>query len=477
MSSAIAKAKRRIIRWQLARMRPEELLRVGARRAVRSFQRAARRSAAYRTLLAEAGVDPRQVRSAAELTQLCPILDKSNTFRRFSLDELIAEDAPRQHIGSILTSSGHGGGGFAFGLSSFAQLAATPEELDLGLDLAFDVDRHRTLLINCLPMGVTFQSNAVCVANVSVREDMACAIVERAGALFEQIILCGDPLFLKNLCDFSQARGVDWRRHRVHVIIGEETFGESFRDYLAAVLRIDPDAPTGGLIGSSMGVGELGLNLFYETRETIALRRACARDREKLARLLGSAEEDGPLPTLLAFNPLRTFVEAHAPDHHGRGDLLVTMLDPTATIPLVRYETGDRVTLIAPDRAASVLGGAARASESAALPMIALHGRAKDVISPGWHVDTFKEALYRRPELARHVSGAFRLSRAPSELRWETQLSRGSEADPAEIAAGLAECVGDGRGGESLAVTCYRYSDFPYGQALDLERKFVYWPT
>jgi phenylacetate-CoA ligase len=471
MKPAFARLARRFIRWKLARITPEQLLRVSERKVLRSFQRAAKQSPAYRTLLAEAGVDPVRIRTASDFVERCPILEKSNTFRRFRIDELISRDVPARIIASILTSSGYGSGGFALGLSTRAQLIATPWNLDLGLDLAFDVDRHRTLLINCLPMGVTFQSNTVCVANVSVREDMACAIVEQAGGLFEQIILCGDPLFLKRLCDFSESRGIDWGRHRMHAIVGEETFGESFRDYLAGTLHIDPDAPAGSLIGSSMGVGELGLNLFYETRETIALRRACARDRNNLARLLGNDDAADPLPTFLAFNPQRTFVEVNAPDRNGCGDLLVSVLDPAAVIPLMRYKTGDRATLIDPARVAGIPG----IGKPAPFPMIALQGRAKDLIAPGWHVDTFKDALYRRRDVARHLTGAFRLSRPQGGLQWELQLVRGCEADPEEVASALKALVAGRQGGGNLAVVCYAYHLFPYGQTLDFERKFIYW--
>lgn len=96
------------------------------------------------------------------------MLDKSATFGRFAVRELLADDIGVADLASVLTSSGHGGGGFALGLSR-SQLTDAAFTIDLGLDLAFDIDRHRTLLINCLPMGVTFQSDTVCAANVSVR--------------------------------------------------------------------------------------------------------------------------------------------------------------------------------------------------------------------------------------------------------------------------------------------------------------------
>jgi phenylacetate-CoA ligase len=476
MKRVFARLARRIIRSQLKHSSPQKLIRLSEKKLIRSFQRAAKQSPAYRTLLTEAGVEPGSVRTQTDFVLRCPVLEKANTFRRFPLEQLLAEDSRTDDIASILTSSGHGSNGFAVGLSTRSQAKAMPFLIDLGLDLAFDVDRYRTLLINCLPMGVTFQSNAVCVANVSVREDMACAIVEQTGKLFDQIVLCGDPLFLKRLCDFSEARGIDWSRYRMNAIVGEETFSESFRDYLAKTLHIAPDAPDSGLIGSSMGVGELGLNLFNETRETISLRRACERNRDILAELLGPASAGAPLPTFLAFNPLRSFVEVIAADSDGNGDLVVSVLDPTNPLPLMRYKTGDRAKLIDPERIQEIGRKVQGGLRGPSLPVIALHGRSKDYLPGGWHVDTFKDALYRQRHLARQVTGAFRLSQLQDELLWEVQLRQESDARPDALASSLRACVSLSDSQTQPKVICHQYDDFPYGRTLDYERKFVYWP-
>ena len=58
-------------------------------------------------------------------------------------------------------------------------------------------------------MGVVFDSRSVCVANVSVREDMACAILNQAGPRFEQCILVLDPLFAKRLVDYATDMALD----------------------------------------------------------------------------------------------------------------------------------------------------------------------------------------------------------------------------------------------------------------------------
>ncbi|WP_133166955.1 hypothetical protein [Solimicrobium silvestre] len=441
---------------------------------LRSFHRAAQFSPAYQTLLAESSVQASQVRTPADFAQLCPLLEKTNTFRRFPIEQLIVANTKLADLASILTSSGHGQGGYALGISTRNQYNSTPFLIDLGLDLAFNVDSRRTLLINCLPMGVTFQSKALCVANVSVREDMACAIVKQTGHLFEQIILCGDPLFLKRLCDYSEELRLDWARYKMNVIIGEETFTESFRDYLAASLAINLSDANSGLIGSSMGVGELGLNLFNETRESIAIRRACVKNKTLLQDLMGDISSQAPLPTLLCFNPLRTYVEVVNRDASGNGDLVVSVLDTAAPVPLMRYKTGDRAKLIDADHLAQVLQKSILGLTAPALPLIALLGRSKDMLPGNWHVDHFKQVLYNNPNVARECSGAFRLSQREDGLLWEVQLRLDCPADPMLLADALsADLVLLGKEG-AAKVHCLSYEKFPYGKTLDYERKFVY---
>ena len=71
--------------------------------------------------------------------------------------------------------------------------------MDRAFDDAFSVKARKTLTINCLPMGVVFSSHCMTVATTSVREDMALALVATFGHHYEQIVLCGDPLFMKRL--------------------------------------------------------------------------------------------------------------------------------------------------------------------------------------------------------------------------------------------------------------------------------------
>jgi phenylacetate-CoA ligase len=162
-------------------------------------------------------------------------------------------------------------------------------------------------------------------------------------------------------------------------------------------------------------------------------------------------------------------------DENGVGDLVVTMMDETTPIPLMRYSTGDRMQLISratlQEVAKTIPGGLSLPSA----PMIVLHGRAKDRLTGGGHVDLFKEALYRKPEIARHMSGAHRISIDGETVRWEVQAVRGDDADRAALSSQLHTDIATRLPGRQVVVIVHDYDAFPYGRIIDYERKFVYW--
>ena len=438
---------------------------------VEAFQRAAARVPAYRQVLAEHGVDAAAVVDSASFAAHAPLLTKANTFDRFSVDELsVGGQLPP--LADVLTSSGHGGR-FSFGVTSRAQTARNVEMLDAAHDAAFRIKSRSTLAVNCLPMGVVFSSNWMTMATTSVREDMATALVQAFGHRYDQILLVGDPLFLKRLMDSSREQGLDWSRYRVNVVLGEETFGEHFRGYLAACLGHSPERPDHGYIMSSFGVGELGLHLLYETPAVISLRRALFEQPAFARDLLGSRTASSmALPMIFTFSPERTFIEVHEPDGDGFGRMTTSMLDPALAIPLLRYQTGDIVRRLDP---AAVLACARRHAVELPLPLpghlLAVRGRDREALPNGSHVAIYKDALYADREVADRVSGAVRLVCDESGCTMHVQL-----AAAGRHAAGLAErlerVIPDASRPERIV--CWPRDRFPFGMQLDYERKFTH---
>jgi phenylacetate-CoA ligase len=476
------KIMRRMSLALLAGSSQESLLQLGEKRVLRAFRRAAANIPAYKATLASHGVKPDDIRSIKAFQTLCPTLNKGNTFAQYPLNEL-CHAAALANLAGVLTSSGHGAR-FGYGLTTRLQAKYACDAIDLGLEYAFQVDSNKTLLINCLPMGVRFSANSVTVAETSVREDMAVALATEFGRFYDQIIFVGDPLFLKLVTDYAREKNVDWSQHKVHLIIGEETFGEHFRNYLAGHFHLDNDDPSTGMIGSSMGVAELGLNLFYETPQTIRLRRLAHANPLFFEALFGVPPARTPLPMLFVYNPLRTYVETVGVDATGYGDLTISMSDPETALPLLRYQTGDIARILSPqeiNRACELAG--VPSPGKMALPIIALPGRSKDRLPDATHVGQYKDALYVHQDIAAKLTGAFRLEYLHSEnsrienseakILIHIQLRQGFDADD-DLRSRLAmEFPGNNVSPDQ--VKTWSYLQFPYGMTLDYERKFNYY--
>lgn len=465
-------ALRRLRQWLLIqgrRMRPQTMLSRSKKRAVQAAVQAAKHSEAYRTLLQEKGTELAHLQHPSGWHSL-PVLTKANTFGRFSLSQL-SRKMPASAVADVLTSSGRGGRSYGFRLTARQQHEEAWFDIDLGLQDIFGVDEKPTLLVNCLPMGVVFRSRAVAVANVSVREDMACSILRDVGPAFQQTLLCTDPLFIRRLLDEAKEAGVDWQALNTSVIIGEEVLVETQREYIAARMGIDMDRDPHRIVGSSFGVGELGLNLLFETRETIRIRRAM-RTQPTLTGMLCGAVANDALPSVFCYNPLRTYLEILDEGDDGFGELCITMLDDHAAIALPRYATGDWARLVS-------LSEAAQAAEMAGvvlpwLPMVVVRGRIKDRSTGLPSVERIKELLYWNHAVADQLTGAFRLAKTQEGGAQLTLQTCSQEAACLPLLRDQLTQVFASHALEGLVLELLGPTCFPWRPVLDYERKFSY---
>lgn len=435
--------------------------------ALNAFQRAVR-APAYRALLEAAGVRPAEITSLADFSRL-PILEKRDTFQRFGIEQLCV-DGKLGQLGAVLTSSGHSGI-FAFGLTAFEALPATAQWIDDLLDALFSVRTKPTLLINCLPMGVKVPTQACTLAETSVRPDMVVGLVKAFGRHYAQTILVGEAAFIKHVLELGVTAGVDWKALLVHVIVGEEPLAENARKYLERILGSDPRRPETGLIASSMGVAELGLNLFSEVPPIgaiVILRRLLHEDAELRRAVFGSALW---VPSLFTYDPRRVLVEFDA-----AGRLLLSTLDPYVPVPLIRYATGDRGTLLhLPPAVRPTIEAAGIPWEMFdAIPVVAIFGRGdhalagKDPVYP----EAVKEGIYHDLTLAELTTANFRLVSGSDHVRVRVQLSPGVKVtkDLSErFRAAISHYVRP-----MIDVSCEPYESFGSGMSLDYERKFQY---
>jgi phenylacetate-CoA ligase len=211
----------------------------------------------------------------------------------------------------------------------------------------------------------------------------------------------------------------------------------------------------------------VGLNLLFELPQTVTVRKAMHRDARLREALLGAPCAWAPM--VMTYDPRRVLIEVIEEDR-----LVITSLDLTRRIPLIRYATGDRARLLRrhavgmPPQVDQLLVSLGEA------PLVALQGRGEFA----WagqeriYVEQVKEGLYHDPQLAGQLTANFRLRSGEEQATVRLQLAPGVPATR-EIEEGLSKTISQ-YAPVPLAIRCEGYETFRTGMRLDYERKFPY---
>jgi len=383
------------------------LQKIQEKKVISVFRQLAKRLPSYKALLEQSNVDCRNIRNIRDFREKVPILNK---------EKLFTSPAPDiTDCSSILPSSGHSGT-FSFGVVSKEALKKQKDSIDKVTDLFFETSRKKTLLINTLSMGIGIPASTVTTVNTGLRGDAALYIVRTFAKQFDQIILVGENTFIKNLLEQGLEEGIAWQDYCAHVVFGGESFPESFRAYIEGIVG----KKKGAVVGSSFGFAEIGLNVLWETPETIKMRK-----------------NTQPSPMLFQYNPLDLYVEEVS------GRLVFTKLDPDARIPIIRYATGDEGFIVSGE-------------------VVAVKGKNQ-------LPDMIKDAFYSSPRIPPLITGFFKIKKTGRRIGLEVQLKKGASASEDIFRAALKKCAGF-----DFDLRLYPYKEFPYAMEMDFERKFRY---
>jgi phenylacetate-CoA ligase len=427
------------------------------------FRRYASSVPAYKNLLQEKGVAPESITSVDAFKRLAPIIDKYDTFIKYEgrISNLCV-DGKLGDIVSILSSSGFSGR-FSYGLISKAEDKADGNLLDLYLDQRFHIEERRTLLINCLPMGVAVPSRRTVKGDVSVRPDMAIALVRGFGKDFDQILMIGENTFMKHTLELGLENGIHWPDYNVRLIVGEETFPETYRTYMASLLGKDIDMADEVIIGSSMGISEIGLSVFQESPDTIKVRRKIDARPELRKKYFGDI---GFTPMIFNYIPMVVYIEEHKNPGDDFPEFIFTPLSLKRRLPLIRYNSHDKGMHIDPDENLEK-------EITTNLPMVAIFGRGDHIETAGTriYVEEIKEMIYSDMAFAGQVTGNFILppgvhAQKPVPLR--IQLKNGI-APSSQIKKKAEELISR-HFGDRLRAELVEFEGMP----LDFERKLPY---
>ena len=401
---------------------------------------------AYSKFIENKGINPKTIKGLSEL----PVIDKQ--FLSSAIHMI-----PLFRVRNIIPSSGSTGEDFSFGLFGDTDMKKASYTIDTILKKRFHTAYKKTLLVNMLPGAISLHSSSASVASIGVRSDTAISVIKSLGSCFDQLILVGEPLFMKNLLELGVKESISWEHIPLYIIIGGEWTPLAYGNYLEEIAG--PQR-----VFSFMGMAELGLCYFYETHETIILRKTLAGDRLLARDLFGETDF---CPMLFEYDENEIYVESLSDPSEPFGSLILTTADPNRALPLIRYRGGDKGKILSRDEINRALKsfGYSPILNNGASHILAHFGRGKNVsrIYP----EKIKETLFCNEELASTTTGNFRLCTEKNVLYLKIQMKE--DIYPVFSLEKLYE-----HAFAELPVTTrlYPYKDFPH--LLDFERKIRY---
>lgn len=434
--------------------------------ALGAYRRAVAASAGYRDHLARVGMNPESVERFADV----PFIDKQIVFGD-GVDRWL-EGGRLADAGEVLLSSGLSGQ-FSVGVTSRAEQITARDTLDAALTAAGAGPYTSSLVINCLPMGISLPTTLATVANPSVHLEMAQEVHRRLGPDFDRVMVVAEPVFMKELAEriFAE-RGPRPAPFAESWFVGGEWVSEPWRQYVEGLLGGTAGRREGAGILISMGAAELGLHLLFETPE-LRVARAALDDsphgRELFARDLGYT------PNLFTFDPRRIHLETR--EHADGATTLAGTTLSRRLLPLVRYDLDDLGEIIPAARVNAFLADTgARVTVDG--PIVAMWGRrGAAVTGPGWTLrpEQLKDRLFRGAANAACLTGRFFIEASGARPAVHLQLRPATVATPnlaTDVAAQLATLIG-----VTSTVTIHPHADYPFHLAGDFQHKPRYGVT
>ena len=442
-------------------------------RAVEQFRRAAVRVPFYRRLLADRRITPERVTDIEAFRGTVPLIGKGDVFASQPLANLLVDRAVDDVV-TLISSSGVTASSFSLGMINGAGTRAMVASVDDYLDARFQTRDKKTFVLNTCAMGVTIPTTLPSI-NLSVRSDKAIALLRALRPHYRQFVVTSDVYFLKKLIEDGRNAGMQWSRWPVQFVTGGEWFPESYRQYLAELLDVNLDRrrPKTHILGS-MGAAELGVNLCFETHDTVRLRRLAAADERVRQALFGPVDT---IPMIGHYDPQRWFIEVASPQEpasHG-GAFAFTSLDMQAAMPLVRYQTGDCGHVFSHRHVSRVLRSLKHDAyiPTSRYPLLAVAGRLDQsvtVAGKAVRMEHLRSLLYSNRTTARLTTGQFTATVRRGRLHLRVQLQ--AAVEPGRKASIQARLSGMFNRHVSASVHAVPYFDFHEAIAVDYERKF-----
>lgn len=363
-----------------------------------AFHYAATHLPFYTLFLQRHGLVPHEVRTITDFIERVPLLTKEDVFTTHAIDDLSCDGVVPEYISAIVSSGTSGT--FSYGLLTKKDVEMQGHMLDTLLDELFNAKAHPPLIVNALPMGVSFSSRYPIIPT-SVRTDIARKVITTLGK-GRQVIIITDPQVLKKMLEEGIDAGTCWSEYMLSAVVGGAGSSDSCMTYMRECISgntIDPSAQN--QILQTMGITEVALNIFGGTPDLVHLRH-CIEGNDELRTLITRGASRAT-PELMYHMARSVHLEIVNTDAYGVGDIVLTHLDTTTPTPLIRYRTGDKGCIVPHELLATIVPGL----PVLPFPIVALYGREKEYRHAPVTPLEVEEVLYRDPEYMKKITGHF----------------------------------------------------------------------
>jgi phenylacetate-CoA ligase len=442
----------------------DKLKKTSEKKALEAYQEALK-NPLYQKITAPTKSASPYINSIESFKKNVPLSDKQNIFSNENLP-LISKKAAHENVSGYLLSSGSSGM-FSFGLSKSDEQKMSSSFLDIMLHYYFKTLERKTLIINGLAQAVKLSSVSASTIDTGPRTDSVCYALRNISPNYEQTIVIGDNHLIKNSLEEAFENGIQLKKLKIYCVTGGIYLPENLRKHLTQLLGAHPEDDI--RIFSSMGISEFGLNLFFESEETIRLRQMTSRSAGFLGKLLGNERAFYPnyLPMFFNYFPQFYFLE------ESQQQITITDLRKKQILPLIRYNTQD-IGKIVDYNLLKTFSTDSQGKEFLPpfhSPLVLMYGK-NDALN--WDTTTIypqqiQEGIYSDAELSFAATGNFKLikKQKPHVL---IQLKK--DVTPTDklrlnFSQTLFRFIP-----VDFEVILYSYQQFPYHMELDYEKKF-----
>lgn len=445
----------------------ESLFYYGEIALLHSFKTVAKTLPFYKKILEQRGVDSTSIKTLADFYTRVPVIQKEDVFPLFKADEICQHGVVNDMHSAIVTSGTSGV--FAYGILTNNDILFQKKMIDEMMDYYYNAKNESLLIINALPMGVSFSSSYP-VISTSVRSDIVIHLLKTFSSYYKRIVIITDPHFAKKIVDDGVDQNLNWPSLSTSFILGGTNSSSSLQMYLLTALNGKDNLNTPkNTIQGTMGLTEIGLNIFSASSELIQL-RSIIENNEKLRKAL-FGDTVLVCPDLFYYYPTSTHVEIHDTNTEGFGSIVLSNLDTVSKTPLIRYNTGDIgkkldrtifLQLLQEEGITIPL--------TLQLPLIAISGRNSDQLINQINPAVIKEILYRDHALASKITGHFKIITTSSEVIIKIQTKRNISSLP-DMATRLSDIL-KSIVTQNFILECLPYDEFGYDLELNYEVKW-----